>query len=306
MERLDRHDFNINNDEILAFSTIRNEILRLPWFLQFYRNLGISRFFIVDNGSADGSTEYLLSQNNVHLFYTTESYADANVGMNWMNSLLVTYAPGKWTLTIDADELFIFPGFENVSLKRLVEFLDNYGYDSLRAPLIDMYSAKSIKDTDYQSGTDFLATCPYFDSEAMTSDFRDGPRKRLFWNNTERDANPPVLLKFPLVKWQKDRFFKASTHVIEDVNVANISGVLLHFKMFSDFFEKVTVAVEEGEHWQGAGQYAVYLAGIQKNPVISPYYDGSVRFENSDQLVEMGLMQDSQDFRDFRKKRILT
>lgn len=179
-DRLDNHNLNIKDDEILAFSTIRNEILRLPWLLQYYRNLGIHRFFIVDNNSEDGSTDYLLSQKDVHLFYTIESYADANVGMNWINNLLNIYAIDKWTLTIDADEIFIFPGYENINLKKLVYFLNNHGYDSLQTLMIDMYSDKPIEETIYLSGTDFLATCPYFDSEAMTPDFRGGARKRLF------------------------------------------------------------------------------------------------------------------------------
>ncbi len=300
MDRLDSHNINMYSNEILAFATIRNEILRLPWLLQFYRKLGVNRFFIVDNNSSDGSTKYLLTQNDVHLFHTKESYAKANVGMDWINSLLKAYAQGKWALTIDADELFIFPGFEIINLKKLVSYLDSQGYDSVRASMIDMYSAKSIEDTDYQSGTDFLTACPYFDGDALTPDFRGGARKRLFWDNTHREANPPVLLKYPLIKWKKEYSYKVSTHIIEGVNVADITGALLHFKLFSDFSEKVTIAVEEGEHWQNASQYAVYLAGLQENSQISPCHNGSVRFENSSQLVEMGFMKNSSKFVNFQ------
>ena len=54
--------------EVRLFSKIRNEKLRLPAFLRHYRSLGVDRFFIVDNDSTDGSTEYLLAQPDVHLF----------------------------------------------------------------------------------------------------------------------------------------------------------------------------------------------------------------------------------------------
>ncbi|OZA17880.1 MAG: glycosyl transferase family 2, partial [Rhodobacterales bacterium 17-64-5] len=42
---------------ILLFATLRNERVRLPYFLQYYRKLGIDHFLLVDNGSDDGSRE---------------------------------------------------------------------------------------------------------------------------------------------------------------------------------------------------------------------------------------------------------
>jgi len=44
---------------IFLFSTMRNEALRLPYFLEYYRALGVDQFFIVDNGSTDGTAELL-------------------------------------------------------------------------------------------------------------------------------------------------------------------------------------------------------------------------------------------------------
>ena len=52
----------IKPEQILLFSTLRNERVRLPFFLRYYRSLGISHFLIVDNNSDDGSREYLAAQ----------------------------------------------------------------------------------------------------------------------------------------------------------------------------------------------------------------------------------------------------
>ena len=41
--------------DILAFVTLRNERVRLPYFLEYYRRIGVGHFLIVDNGSDDGS-----------------------------------------------------------------------------------------------------------------------------------------------------------------------------------------------------------------------------------------------------------
>ena len=45
----------IRSDSILLLCTLRNERIRLPYFLRYYRDLGINHFLFVDNGSDDGS-----------------------------------------------------------------------------------------------------------------------------------------------------------------------------------------------------------------------------------------------------------
>src|SRR5206468_6015764 len=44
------------------FSIIRDEIYFLPKFFEYYRQLGVNDFLIYDDRSADGSTEFLVSQ----------------------------------------------------------------------------------------------------------------------------------------------------------------------------------------------------------------------------------------------------
>ena len=49
----------IDPDAILLFCTLRNEDQRLPYFLKYYRDLGIDHFLMVDNNSDDGGAEFL-------------------------------------------------------------------------------------------------------------------------------------------------------------------------------------------------------------------------------------------------------
>ncbi len=44
---------------------LRDERVRLPWFLHYYRAMGVRHFLMVDNASTDGSTEYLRNQPDV-------------------------------------------------------------------------------------------------------------------------------------------------------------------------------------------------------------------------------------------------
>ena len=124
LTRLDARPIPIRPDEIRCFATIRNEALRLPYFLDYHRGLGVDRFFVVDNASEDGSSEYLLSQDDVHVFFTDDSYAASQCGVGWLNELLNTHAVGQWALTLDADELLVYPLSERVGVHRLTSFLD--------------------------------------------------------------------------------------------------------------------------------------------------------------------------------------
>ena len=60
----------IGADDILLFCTFRNEDVRLPYFLEYYRKLGINHFFMVDNDSNDGGAAFVLEQPDVSLWST--------------------------------------------------------------------------------------------------------------------------------------------------------------------------------------------------------------------------------------------
>ena len=95
----------IRPDSLLLFSTLRNELVRLPYFLRYYRELGINHFLIVDNGSDDGSDALLAAQADVSLWRTTAGYKASRFGVDWVTWLLARYGHGHWCLTLDADIL---------------------------------------------------------------------------------------------------------------------------------------------------------------------------------------------------------
>ena len=49
----------IKKSQVLLFTTIKDEYIRLPYFLEYYRNLGVGHFLFVDNGSSDEGPDYL-------------------------------------------------------------------------------------------------------------------------------------------------------------------------------------------------------------------------------------------------------
>jgi len=61
----------------------------LPWFLSYYRKIGVDKFFIIDNDSDDGTADYLSNQKDVHLFWTDVEFNKAGQGMKWINDLIL-------------------------------------------------------------------------------------------------------------------------------------------------------------------------------------------------------------------------
>src|SRR5215467_4619488 len=107
--RIDSHRIRKDQSEIRLFMTARNEILRLPHTIDHYRKIGVARFFVIDNGSTDGSIEFLRAQPDCHVFVTHDSFKDSRGGADWQNALLDQYGMNHWCLAVDADEWLVYP-----------------------------------------------------------------------------------------------------------------------------------------------------------------------------------------------------
>jgi len=115
----------IRPDDVLLMSVVRNEKIRLPFFLNYYRKLGVNHFLFVDNDSDDGSLAFLRAQPDVSVWQTKTSYKKAGFGLDWSNYLLRKYAHGHWVLTVDPDEFFIYPFCDTRPISALTDWLDS-------------------------------------------------------------------------------------------------------------------------------------------------------------------------------------
>jgi len=176
--------------EIRAFTKCKNELLRLPAFLKHYRGLGVDRFFMVDNDSTDGTTDYLARQPDVHVFRTANSFREARGGTAWLNALLREFGVGSWCVTVAVDELLVYPGSEHAPVRLLTNYFDRHGYEALACLLLDLYPAGPLKDCRYESGGDLIAAAPHFDAGPYHTSpidlcpgilIRGGVRERFFY-----------------------------------------------------------------------------------------------------------------------------
>ncbi|MEK0085615.1 tetratricopeptide repeat protein [Benzoatithermus flavus] len=301
--RLDTHPLPMPAGEVRAFLLVRNEVARLPWLLEYYRKLGVDRFLFLDNDSDDGTREWLLAQGpDVHLFHTPASFATSGAGMRWINRLLDEHGSGAWCLTIDADEVLVYPHVERLSLERLTAYLDAIGAEAMVAPMLDMYADTPLDAVVYEPGQSLIEAFPWFDATGYvrcdSNDFpyfrrHGGCRARVFH---ETPNAGPVLQKVPLIRWAPDIKYTSSKHTAFPCRLADVSGALLHFKYLPDFAASVRTEVARGQHYLGGKEYRVYLRRLEAGESLSLMGPPSCRYRDSGQLVELGLIQTSSRF----------
>jgi len=288
---------------ILCIMKVRNEILRIRSVLDHHRMLGIDRFFIVDNGSEDGTVEFLEGQPDVALFVAHKDYKVSHAGLDWVHSILDTFCEGRWSLIVDADELFIYPHFEDHSLGTLCKFLDKFDHKAMLAIMVDMYSKAPIAETVHQQMVSLLDECKYFDPGPYdiypSPDFpfikiRGGPRRRCFWDSSA-NGRPPALSKVPLINWQRGYRYISSTHTMSPApareTIPEICGALLHFKFLNDFHHRAKIETDREQRYANAIQYKQYLKKMDENPTMNLYYGGSIEYRNSKTLIEHRLIR---------------
>jgi len=167
LEDLPRLDFDIGPDEVLLFCVVRNERARLPHLVRHYQALGVDRMFFVDNGSTDGSAEWLDAQPGCHVLTTHASYAEANYGTDWANLLVSRLGVGHWCLLVDADELFVFPDFETVPIQQYIQALEEEGAEAVFAFMLDMYPEGPLASAMIHDETDIVDAAPLFDADYL-------------------------------------------------------------------------------------------------------------------------------------------
>ncbi|NGM46993.1 glycosyltransferase family 2 protein [Rhodobacter sp. SGA-6-6] len=289
---------------ILCVTVVRNEIDRLPHFLQHHRRLGVDHFLVVDNGSLDGTAEFLSGQSDVSLWSTRGSYKKSRFGLDWTNWLLLRHGHGRWCLTVDADELLVYPNWETRPLPALTRWLEGTGQQAMAAMMLELYPDGPLSAQDYRPGDDPLSVLRWFDSGNYSLQvqprlrnlwIQGGPRARVFFAGDPRRA--PTLNKVPLVKWHWRYAYHNSTHtllpprlnaVFDETGGEMTSGALLHTKFLPSIVRKSAEEKDRRQHFADPARFGAYYDGLIADPVL--HCPASRRYTGWRQLESLGLI----------------
>jgi hypothetical protein len=295
---------SVRSEPMLLFACLRNEKVRLPYFLQYYRGLGVDHFLIVDNDSDDGTREYLARQPDVSLWSTKASYKRARFGMDWLTHLQRRYGHDCWCLTVDVDEFLIYPFCETRPLRALTDWLDASQIRTFSSMLLDMYPKGPVQDQPYREGQNPFEIAQWFDSGNYTLArnwgygnlwIQGGPRTRTFFAQEPKRA--PALNKIPLVKWHRSYAYVSSTHmllprglnlVFDEWGGEKASGCLLHAKFLDTFAIKAEEEMSRAQHYADSREYRAYQEALKDQPDM--WCKWSEKYINWRQLEILGLM----------------
>lgn len=272
----------------ILISVIFNEIDRIAVFLEHYRNIGIKKFAIIDNGSTDGTVEYLKRQPDVELFQTMDKF-ESRIKTGWINRIISFYGVKYWYLVVDADELLVWQNVEESRICDVIRILKKRKITRARALMIDMYPREKRWDTD-ESFQEVFIKCRYFDYNTYFHRKNEevyflggGPRKRKLGMDI-------WLTKYPLF-CLKDEEIMASPHAVYPFENEKKPCylALLHYKFLTKNDKKrVHENARNGNYSRGSYEYKMY---VRKQALNADYFDfyfeQSTEYQSSQSLAKI-------------------
>ena len=289
LTRVDKNKIHLNLDAVV-YTCVRNEMLRLPWFLDYYRKLGVQKFVVIDNGSSDGSFEYLLRQEDVYLFFTKQNYFASFVGMTWVNYLTKIFSRNGWAIYVDPDEALVYDDYENRSIIELISLLGKGSYDAMWGYMIDMFSQD---DGSFEAGKlrciDFTSEYSNFVGDFRINDKLSSPFTEVRGGIRYLFSGSEELTKTPLINASRGVDFLQSSHRISPCRIFDGNLALLHYK----FTDNIEIEADRVKNEKSRGvecniRYEKY--SFARDTLRSNNFENLQSFSGSSDLVNAGFI----------------
>ena len=281
----------IQDKEPILICIVKNDLYRMQKLVAHYRSLGITHFAILDNDSADGTREFLMQQNDVHVFFTDTPYT-TNRREAWVNRLVAHYGFDRWYINVDSDELLTYLRCETYSISDVIEWAEHNSYDRLRAIMVDMYSQQNVFGADnafdpYDQFCFFDSNTYHNESLVISEITKGGPRGRVFHQS-------PWLTKFPIFCFRKGDIQGKSHYSFPYASNQhkNCYLALLHYKFLPADYLKYQRIAEKGNFSNDSIQYRAYMKVFERNRDTRFMYDGSVKYEDPRSLQSVNLLSE--------------
>ena len=265
-------------DELVVLVLARNAKDYLGSFVEHYVSLGARHVVFLDNGSTDGTVEALKGYDGVTVLRSGLPYKTHNVAFK--RYLIERFGQGRWTLSVDVDELFDYPFSDVVGLKDLLGYLNANSYTAMVAHMLDMFPGRPLREDGPPAGEGGLkGSYRYYD----ISDVKSRPYSEvgdvgnvlgnaeieLLWGGVQRRVfgASPLLTKHPLVFLDDGlKPMDLSDHWAGNARVADLTGLLLHYKLTDGLYGQVRREMEERRDLNLGGKYDKYSGVLRETP----------------------------------------
>lgn len=284
---------DVQQGEPIVVGAVRDDLIKIKEIINHYRRLGVKYFAFVDNGSTDGTREFLMEQDDVILFVTDMKYNGRRKTM-WINHMITKLGQNRWYLMIDSDECFVYPHYEEVSLKEYTNRLLDKDITEEKSLLIEVYPKGDLFD-DLRSDANFMNEYCWFDGDSdyyiydmEKKTVSGGLHARVF--NTE-DANKTKVVLFYA---EKGRFPTGSHDIypIYENTDARFGSILLHYKFLRCDLTKINRIIEEKTYAHGSAIYQQYKTVFEHMKLAVLFYEGSVQWKGTESFKEFTIIED--------------
>jgi len=273
----------INDTDVILICNVKDEIERIPIFLEHYRKLGIKYYAFIDNKSTDGTFEYLLEQ-DVDLFSVSETYNSIRRA-GWVMKIANYYGYNRWYVIVDSDELLTYVNCEEKIIETVIDDCRSKKIDRCLAFMMDMYPKKNTMDG---KRINILEEYRYFDTDSYTKkigtlgyQIYGGPRKRYF----HASGKGELLTKYPIVFWKAGDIYRYHFIFPTFSNFSQYKMIVLrHYKFLNTDIKKIETAISEQNYSNGSKFYKDYYSLISENNEWSFMYSGSKEYTDSNDI----------------------
>lgn len=306
--------FHYAEHECVVVCLVRNGGEHLPSFLEHYRSLGVRRFVFVDNGSDDGSRALLERQPDATVYETSLPHKHYESELRRL--IIERHCGGRWCLNVDIDELFDYPGSEQLPLSGLLRYLRQRGVSAMVAYLLDMFAERNVfgepRAVDLKSeyplyDLDDVEKVGYFAPEVATfcddnqltepgiGCYFGGIRRRVFGGPQRAQY---LLTKHPLIFLDGTLKPVVHPHYSNRACLADVTGVLRHYKLTPAFKAKATESVQSARYVEFAQrQYDEYERRLAPESALVIQTPGQRPWHGAWALVEQGFLHVSRAYR---------
>lgn len=282
-------------------------------FIEHYLRLGVKHLVLLDTGSTDETVARASAFPAVSVFDTDVPFRRNN---RQMRRFLVRRFGGRnrWVLVVDVDEFFDYPCSDRVDLTSLLRYLRARRFTTLAAYLLDMVPDGPLDAVDVKAplgeayrwyDISAVRKVGYFETDTYRGDrwvrhntlanpdvkrYVGGIRGQIF------DLTEVYLLKHPLLL-RDGRTQLVHQHFVDFASVADITGVLYHYKFVPGFRRKVESAVREGAYARDSWEYRHYQQALDRQPTLVLKTATAQELRGVDDLAANGFLQVTDEYR---------
>lgn len=294
---------------------VRDGAYWLPAFLDHYRGAGVKEFFFLDNGSCDETLEILKNEQGVGVYSVHRPYFK-RFNPNLRRLLTQIVRPVGWTLGVDIDEFFDYPYSNEISLIQLCGYLDDFQYDSMSTHQLDMFPEGPIGEPTDEQVSDPRIMYPYYSLEGLETNSYE-------CLGDVFNGFPSTTLSLPTESWKfyclgirfrkfglglwltKHALFKMGgrlvpyhhPHIHRNMTIANISGVLYHYKFPPHFARQVETALREQQYYNNSVDYIFYSRKLIADDKVVLKDDSAKRLKSVNELLDQSFLDTPEDFK---------